>query len=351
MRNGCPGRILVVVLIMAVGTSLGWTQGATSLTVYKPAGMLTGKIRIWGDPSMSSVVERWEKNFQKYQPKVKFENRLLGSDMAIPGIYTGNADLALLGRESNTTENDGFFHTLQYRPIQLRLMTGSLDVPGKSYALTIFVHRGNPISRLTLTQLDAIFGCKRRRGQEHYVIRKWGQLGLSGTWKNQPIHLYTFDAETGTGLFFVSTVMQGSWKMNWKEIKEFKDIREPDGTVSEGGRQIADALRKDPYGLAVSSVGYGNADIRPVSLALNPQSLYYGATRQNLLSRRYPLMRTTYAFLNRVPGRPVDPALKDFLRYVYSYRGQQDVLADGGFLPLPEGDVQKELKKLEQAEY
>src|SRR5258707_4291470 len=42
--------------------------------------------------------------------------------------------------------------------------TGSLDVPGKTFAIGILVNQDNPLTKLTLTQLDAIFGSEHRRG-------------------------------------------------------------------------------------------------------------------------------------------------------------------------------------------
>ena len=129
---------------------------------FDPHPVPAGTLRIWGDTYMSSVVLAWEEHFRRYHPDVRFENQLMGTDTAMPGLYTGKADIALFGRESNTTENDGFLHTLQYRPLQLRLMTGSLDVPGKSYAPVLFVHKDNPLDKLTLAQADSVFGCGQR---------------------------------------------------------------------------------------------------------------------------------------------------------------------------------------------
>ena len=86
---------------------------------------------------MSTVSSYWAAGFRRYEPAVNFDIRLYGSDTAMPAIYTGVGDLALLGREPNTTDSDGFLHVLNYRPLQLELMTGSLDVPGKSYALAV----------------------------------------------------------------------------------------------------------------------------------------------------------------------------------------------------------------------
>ena len=60
------------------------------------------------------------------------------------------ADLAFFGRDTNVTDNDGFAHVLNYKPLRVELGTCSLDQPGKSPALVLFVHRDNPLTQLTL---------------------------------------------------------------------------------------------------------------------------------------------------------------------------------------------------------
>ncbi len=70
-------------------------------------------------------------------------------------------------------------------------------------------------------------------------------------------------------------------------------------------------------------------------------------TRETFYRRTYPLVNAVYIYLNRAPGRPVSPRLKEFLRYVLSRQGQQDVVDDGMFIPLPADIAAAELAKLD----
>ena len=286
---------------------------------------------------MSSVVLAWEEHFRRYHPDVEFVNRLMGTDTAMPGLYGGVADLALFGRESNGTENDGFLHSLQYKPLQLHLMTGGLDAPGMSYAPVLFVRKGNPLDRLTLAQVDALFGCGQP-GQGAPAMT-WGDLGLGGEWKDKPIHLYTFDMESGTGEFFLRRLQGESKKMNWAIIREFRDSRHPDGTAYDAGQQTMDALKADPYGLAVSGLHYADGDVKPLALAGTATGQYVYATRETVISGTYPLARMTYVFVNQPPGQAVPPLVKEFLRFVYSDEGQNVISSEPGFLPLTTQDA------------
>jgi phosphate transport system substrate-binding protein len=294
---------------------------------------------------MSSVVVVWEERFHRYHPEVKFETSLMGTDTAMPAIYTGVADIALFGRESNQTENDGFLHTLQYKPLQLWLMTGSLDAPAKSYAPVLFVHKDNPLEKLTLAQADSIFGCGQP-GQSA-PARTWGDLGLGGEWKDKPIHLYTFDTESGTGLFFQHKLQGESKKINWPVIREFPDTRHTDGTSYEAGEQTMDALMRDRYGLAVSSLRYAKSDVKVVALAATSGSAYVQASRETLIDGSYPLTRMTYVFVNQPPGQSVSPLVKEFLRFVYSEEGQGLIEESHGFLPLTKEAAAKQVLLLQ----
>ena len=332
--------------ITALGVVLSTGQVTTTSAQlrFEPRPLTAGTLRIWGDPAMSSVVFAWEERFLRYHPEVRFETNLIGTDTAIPALYDGVADIALLGRETNQTENDGFLHTLQYKPLQLLLMTGSLGDPGKSYALALFVHKDNPLEKLTLAQVDSILGC--RQPGESAPVRTWGDLGLGGEWEDKPIHLYTFDTDSGTGLFLQHKLQSESRKMNWTIIREFSDARRTDGTSYEAGEQTMDALLHDRYGVAVSSLHYANSQVKAVALAASSRSAYVQASRETLIDGTYPLTRMTYAFVNQPPGQPVSPLVKDFLRFVYSEEGQGLIEESHGFLPLTKEDAVKQLRQL-----
>lgn len=294
---------------------------------------------------MSSVVMAWEEHFRRNHPDVRFLTQLMGTDTGMSGLYLGNADIALLGRESNTTENDGFLHTLQYRPLKLRLMTGSLDVPGMSYAPVLFVNRDNPLDKLTLTQVEAVFGC----GQpgQGAAAHTWGDLGLGGNWSDKPIHAYTFDIDSGTGTFFLHALQGQSRKMNWPIIREFNQKRRADGSIYEAGEQTMQMLLGDRYGLAVSSLRYAGNHVKELALATRSGSAYVKATPETLIDGSYPLARMTYVFLNQPPQKSVPRLVKEFLEFVYSDEGRKVVSDSHGFLPLTKDDAARQVSLIQ----
>jgi phosphate transport system substrate-binding protein len=53
------------------------------------------------------------------------------------------------------------------------------------------------------------------------------------------------------------------------------------------------------------------------------------------------------AFIDRAPGRPVDPAVREFLRYVLSREGQRALIEETGYLPLGAEALRVQREKLQ----
>ena len=325
--------------------SLARAEEAQPLAPYQPPENHTQTIRLWGNRNMDSLARAWARAYQAAHPEISFELKLLGHGTAMPALYLGVADLVFFGRDLIVTDKDGFNHVMKYDPLCIELGTGSLDAQGKSPALALFVPRDNPLARLTLTQVDAIFSARRRRGASA-AIRTWGDLGLTGAWADKPIQIYADDTQSMTALFFQHAALQDSRMMNWEHFTEFQDIRHPDGTVTEAAAQSMAALRADRYGLAISNLHYADAAVKPVALAGREDGTYYAPTRENLIARTYPLARPLFACANQPPGRALDPKVRDFLRFILSAEGQ-GVMAEGSpYLPLTAVAARAELEKL-----
>jgi phosphate transport system substrate-binding protein len=292
-----------------------------------------GVIRIWGNAQMELLVRDWVDGFTKLHPNVRVELHLTGSDVAMAGLYTGKADIALLGREATEPEAKAFEWIYRYAPTKLELMTGSLDKAGRSPALVVFVHKDNPLEQLSLPQLDAIFGEEHRTSPAN--IRDWAQLGLTDGWAGHAINLYAPDAESGTGRFFREHVLGGSTKMNWDHLLEFAEPVKPGAHVDDFGRRIVGALARDRYGIALGHLPAGSSEIKALAIRRADGEAPVAATRDTLTARQYPLMRTAYAYVNRAPGQPLDANARAFLRYALGAAGQRSVERSNSYLPLP----------------
>lgn len=348
-------RLISVALLLPVVAALRAQDPAAAawaaLPPYRPEGPVRGTIRLWGHGStkidfMRRLVDRWIAGFHRYEPGVKFEYRMYGTASAVGALYTGAGDLALMGEEVFPFEQAAYERALPYPPASVEIATGSLDVRNFDFAQMFFVHRGNPIRSLSLQQLDAIWGTERRLGAPR-AIRTWGDLGLGGAWADRPIHLYGWSFDNDFWIYLGQAMLGGSHRLN-PTIRGYAHIYRPDGTIYDAGQQILDALAKDPDGLAVSNIRYANPAVRALAISARPGGPAYQADAAHLISRRYPLTRILPAVFNQPPGEPVEPAVKEFLRYILSREGQRDIADDGEYLPLDPRAARAGLARLDR---
>ena len=322
-----------------------WAQYVKSLPAYRPHRQVSGTIRSWGHGFLKVMMRDWERGFRRFQPHVRFQDDLLSSGAAMAGLYTGRANLGVLAREIVPMEAAAYRKVAGQKPFPVTVLTGSYADPDKIMALGVFVNRDNPLAHLDFRQLAAIFGVQRRKGEPR-EIRTWGQLGLKGAWKNRPIHPYSGPASDEAPWFYFSqTVMRGSALWNCA-LQQLAGAAGPDGKRINGYQRAVDAVAADPDGIALTSAGYGNPNARRVAIAAAPGGPYIEPTLANVADRRYPLSRAVKFYINDGPKIAPDPVVVEFLRYILSRQGQEQVLREGSFLPLTPSIVSRQLKKL-----
>lgn len=315
---------------------------------YKPKERVKGTISIWGHGSfkrdmVGKLVNAWIAAFQRVQPDVRFENKMYGTASAIGALYSGAGNLAILGEEISPAAARAFERARGYAPTGFEIATGSLDVNYYDFAHMIFVHKDNPIQQLSLPQLRAIFAADPGQGLKRN--RVWGDLGLGGEWADKPIQPYGWKTNVDFSLFFRERVLDNDHRFN-SAIREFAHVARPDGSQYDQGEQILDALAADRYGIAISNVRFANSDVRPLALAWTPGGRHVEANEATLILQAYPLVRIIPAFIDRPPGQPIDPALREFLRFILSREGQLGLLRNSGYLPLGPEQRRRELARL-----
>jgi phosphate transport system substrate-binding protein len=329
------------------------------LPAYAPGQKISGVLRQWGSNYFadSSLGKRWEEGFKKHHPGIKFENELKTALAGIPALTFGLAEIAPM---RHITSDELLLYQRYHAswPVEITVVTGSLNVPGWSYALAIFVHKDNPLSKLTIEQLDGIFGAQRSgafqgtqwntavaRGPEKN-IRTWGQLGLTGEWAEKPIHVYGYNLRYHIPLTFERLVFQGGAKWN-EQLIEFTNYKNADGSTELEAKQVIDAVGKDPTGIGYSSIAFLSPATKALAIAPRASAKFVELNLQTLRSRQYPLADEVYFYLKKAPGKPLDPKVKEFVRYILSREGQDMVQKDGKYLPLPAAIVAEQLKKLD----
>jgi phosphate transport system substrate-binding protein len=254
-------------------------------------------------------------------PNVRIQIEGKGSSTAPPALIAGTSQFGPMSRAMRATEIDQFEAKYGYKPTQLRT---SYD------ALAVYVNKDNPLERLTLAQVDAAFSKTRRRGYKQNVTT-WGQLGLTGDWANRPISLYGRNSASGTYGFFKEHVLKNG---------DYKDtVKEQPGSAS-----VVQGVTEDRFGIGYSGIGYKTSGVKALQLAEGTE--FFDGSYDNVKSGKYPLSRFLYVYVNKAPGKPLDPLVGEFVKLIFSKEGQ-DVVVKDGYLPLPAAIVAEELKKIQ----
>jgi phosphate transport system substrate-binding protein len=308
------------------------------LPAYHAHGALSGEIRSVGADTMERLSKMWSEGFAKLYPDVHFSIEAKASGAAGPALVDGASDIGPVAREMLPNEIELFVKKYGYEPFSVRVAGGSYRTPGKTHAIAFLVNKENPINQLSFAQLDAIFSKTRKRGYKE--VKTWGDVGAKGEWADKPIHLWGLIRPNGIANFARQRVLAGG------EYKEGINERTTVGSLPALDA-IAQGVAADKY--AIGYAGFSNVTPRTKALALAEKEggPYFKGTFDEVVEQKYPLSRVIYIYVNRAPGKGLDPKVREFLKYVLSKEGQDAILKEGIFLPLPAKMVKQELAKLQ----
>ena len=102
----------------------------------------------------------------------------------------------------------------------------------------------------------------------------------------------------------------------------------------------------DRFGIGYSGIGYATAGVRAVPLAEKEGGKCYEADPDNAYSGSYPLSRFLFVYINKAPGKPLDPLTREFVKLILSREGQEVVIKDGYF-PITAPIAKEELNKVQ----
>jgi phosphate transport system substrate-binding protein len=297
-------------------------QVDAKIPAYQKASGVAGNLSSIGSDTLNNLMTFWAESFGKLYPSVHVQVEGKGSSTAPPALIAATAQLGPMSREMKADELDAFEKKFGYPPTQIRV---AID------ALAVYVNKDNPLEKLTLTQVDAIFSKTRRCGGSQ-SLETWADVALAGPLATQPIRLYGRNSASGTYGYFKEVALCGG---------DYRD------TVKEqpGSAAVVQGVTEDKQGIGYSGIGYKTAGVKALSLAKDAKSAYSSTDPEQVYAGKYPLARFLYVYVNRAPGKPLDPLTSEFLKFVLSHEGQEIVKKDG-YLPLHAANVEQELAKL-----
>lgn len=333
----------------------------SELSHYVPKQQVTGTLRIWGNNYIKDgyLGEYWQEEFKKFQPGITIEYNLPTTGIGIPSLSAKVSDIAM-SRKAIIMDLLTFEQVFHYPVTEISAVTGSYDVYGWSPAFIIVVHKDNPLEKISMKQLDGVFGGARNGGYVGSVwhteypyargpeenIRTWGQLGLTAEWANRPIHTGGQTLRGNQTTQFSDIVTRGSDQFV-EGYQAFANYITPEGKINSWSLQAQHAIAADKLSLFYVSPLTLSPDMKELAVQAYDGGPYVKRSLETIHDRTYPLYGQYFFYINRQPGRPVDAKVDEFIRFILSQEGQQCVQREGRYIPLTAEIVKAQLKKLE----
>lgn len=292
------------------------------LPEYQKASGVTGNLSSVGSDTLANLMALWTEEFTHLYPNVNVQVQAAGSSTAPPALTEGTSNFGPMSRKMKDKELQSFEKRHGYKPTAIAV---AID------ALAVYVHKDNPIKGLTIAEVDAIFSSTRKcKGKKD--IKKWGETGLKGSWKNKSIQIYGRNSVSGTyGYFKKKALCKGDYKTT---------VNEQPGSAS-----VVQSVSSSLNGIGYSGIGYKTSGVRALALTKKAGKPFIAATPENAANKTYPLGRKLWVYVNKQPNRALSPLQMEFLKMVLSKQGQKVVIKDG-YIPLSAKQIKKELAKL-----
>ena len=290
---------------------------------YQRTSGVSGNLSSVGSDTLANLMTLWAEEYKRVYPNVNIQIQAAGSSTAPPALTEGTSNLGPMSRKMKSKEMQKFEEKFGYKPTPIRV---ALD------ALAVYVNKDNPIKGMTIPQVDAVFSSTRKCGYDK-DISTWGDLGLTGAWKNRKIQIYGRNSVSGTyGYFKKKGLCKGDYK---------SAVNEQPGSAS-----VVQSVTASLNGVGYSGIGYKTSGVKAVPLTKKAGKPFVEATNENAIAGKYPLARFLYVYVNKHPNKPMAPLEREFIKMVLSKVGQEVVVKDG-YIPLPAKVAEEELAKLQ----
>lgn len=281
---------------------------ASAADPYAPENPVSGQLLFIGSRTMSELAAIWSDGFRHIHPDVNTTFDLKGSETVLERLGEGGSVIGLMSREISSTEREQF---AKANPLL------KLHVISAAYgAVAVIVNPGNPVQGLSLAQLKTLFG-----QSDDANTLTWGKLGAEGDWANTPVVRIIPDDKSGARGQFMARVFGADGQL--ASAKEYS-----------WHKKIVDEVAADRG--AVGFVSYANSltdKIRTMPLATQDGGPFVPLTAESIASGQYPLIRPLSLAVVSSDDGIKNPLIAEFIRYVLSRNGQEDVIKDG-FQPL-----------------
>ncbi len=249
-------------------------------------------VQVKGSDTMVNLAQAWAEAYMEENQTEFIAVTGGGSGTGLSSLISKTCDIAMSSRnikekEINLAKNKGVM------PYEIKV---ALD------GLAVIVHPSNPIEKLTIEQLAAIFTGK---------ITNWKELGG----KNEIIVVLSREVNSGTHVYFKEHVLRQNDPLSKEEFS-------PSALMLSSSQAIADEVASNSAAIGYYGMGYLSNMQKAVSIAKDQKSEYVAPAIDNVVSGKYPISRPLFVYTNCEPKGIV----KKFIEFALSKKGQEIVI-------------------------
>ena len=253
-----------------------------------------------GSDTMVNLAQAWAEVYSNDTVSVEVSGG--GSGTGVAALINGTVDIANCSRQVKDKEKQQAKDNTGKEPIEF--------IVGYD-ALAVYVHKDNPIDKITIPQLAEIYG-------EEGTITKWDNLGVANSGcRSDKIIRISRQSNSGTYFYFREALLG-------KE-RDF----ELGSLDLHGSKDVVEVVGRTHCAIGYSGMGYATDHVKMLKVATASDAPYYAPNLENVLAKSYPIARPLYMYSL---GEPTGEA-KAYLDWILSPEGQ-NIVQELGFVPL-----------------
>lgn len=291
-----------IVLALLAAVALGFPPGCSRSK--QPEKTV---IQNTGSDTMVNLAQAWAEEYAKVEPTVSVEVSGGGSGTGIAALINGTVEIANCSRRFEPEEIAQAKKNNGKEPREFML---GFD------ALSIYVHKDNPLNEIALEQLAEIYA-------EGGKIDKWSQLGVKMPAGSDEIIRVSRQSNSGTYFYFREAV-----------LGKGRDLKLGSRDM-QGSKDVVELVSKTPGAIGYSGMGYNTPMVKELRLAKKKGDKAYPPTIESTLDHTYPIARPLFMYTLGEPSG----AVKKYMDWVHSDAGQK-IVAQSGYVPLPKTGAQ-----------
>jgi phosphate transport system substrate-binding protein len=300
---------------------------------YCPSEELTGKLPVFGTPTMGALADQWAQGFNRFHSTVEIEISEMKGQSILNFLTENPHGVAMIARPLSNDELDAMKKGGLKNPMQVEV---------GQQALGVFVHESNPMTTVTQEQFLNLFSAGRKSdtktatkaGDEPNSDKiTWGDLGLTGDWKDKPVHLIFRESASGTHSFLKNQLLG-------EHV-----LRQPKETF-QSSTEVLQAIAADPFAIGLSNLRSPINNVRVLTLLDGKVEI--PCSDLSILTGEYPLVRRITLIFD-AGAEPEQSIAQEFVKYAICQDGQRETILSG-FFPLDVPLLRAQLHKIERGE-